>query len=386
MRLGVSRDGDVTQVRGPPLQEAQRDVDVAALEFPLRLDRDVDVALVGVDLLQVVQRLEVLVLLEHAPLLQEHVVRHRHVVQHRVAVPADVADVVLLALGDVDGDRQPLPVVAEPQVRVADLGVQEALVAAIGDDPLLVLLELLLLEGPALQEPLRALLHGPAQAARGQPRQPRELDGGDLDLAALPDRDHDVLEIARIDRRRVGVDLDVVVALLVVEVAQGLQLAPDHGRVRELADRQRERLPQVLLLDLVVAPEVHAAHARELAQVDDDVHAVGRFLPVEVDIGELAGREELADGFARRVGRQRIARGQAGPGPDLGGADRHGAHHVHGRDRRRIGQRRARQQRQEAAQHESGRAQAHRADQVRQGAPHRRVGVDRGSAAWAAAV
>ncbi len=202
-----------------------------------------------------------------------------------------------------------------------------------GDETVAVLLELLGLERAALEETAGALFHGAAQAVVREGLVALEGDRLDLDLLALVEGDDQVFHVVGVDDGGIGVDLDVAEPLLVVQVAQGLQVALDRRRVRELAHGDGERLPQIFLADLLVAHEVHAADARKFAQVHDQLLARLRALHVDIDLGELLGREQAPDDRRREVGGQGLPRLQAGPGLDLALPHRDRADHLDGRDR-----------------------------------------------------
>ena len=87
---------------------------------------------------------------------------------------------------------------------------------------------------------------------------------GDLHLLALDDVDHDVFHVVRVDHGGIGVDLDVVVALLVVELAQGLQFAPGHRRIGELPHVHGVGRPEILLRPLAGGPSLRQDPARTI--------------------------------------------------------------------------------------------------------------------------
>jgi hypothetical protein len=136
--------------------------------------------------------------------------------------------------------------------------------------------------------------------------------------------------------RRLGLDGDVVVAAVVVELPDLLEVARDHGRVGELAGGGREDLGEVVLLDVIVTPEGHLPDPWELREVQDQPHAGGVRLLVDVDVGELLGREQVADRGGHRLARGRLAGLQSGPGDHLPGGHRGRADDLDLPDRLRL--------------------------------------------------
>ena len=308
-----------------PLVEDEGDVHRLVPDIALRLDGHVDVARVPVEGMEGLQGLHVVALAEDVAGLQEHELGDRQVVERLVPGPVDRPHVVLGAFLQVEGQVHLLAILHELHVHAQELGVQVAVVAVEGQDALLVLLELLLLEGGALEEEAAgALFHGLVQLLLVEDGVAREGDRPGLDLGALVDGDHQVLHVAGVDHRGIDVRGHVVVALLVVELAQRRQFPLDHGRVGELAHAQFQGLVQVVVLDLVVVPVGDLPDPREFGDVQDQANAAVVLLLVDVDVGELPGREQGADGFRHGDLGIGLALVQIGPGLDLPRA--HGAY------------------------------------------------------------
>ena len=326
----VARDGDLVDREGAAFEYFDFEVDGVGADNDLRgVDLRHEVALVLVERLHrhvlgvlLAADAEALVhgflVVGVARMHAEHVLQLLGVVD-RVAHPRDVADVVFVALREVDVDAEAFLVDRVDRV-AQDGGVAEALRVVEVDQQLLVLLEVALLEFGVAQEVealLVRLLEGAAQAFVGELFVAREVDAADAHARSAIDHERDVHGI-----RTHGVVLDARLGAGVAEALLGpvgfdeLAVLVDHvvGVLRAAA--QLELLHEVLLLALGDALEVPAVYPGAFAQEDFEVGVVAVDRGADPHVGEQTLVPQAVDGRGDKAARKidRVPDRQSGRG------------------------------------------------------------------------
>ena len=246
----------------------------------------------------------------------EHVLQEVGLVD-RVAYPRDVADVVLVALRDLDVDAQPL-VVDEVNRVTHHRGVAVAPRVVEVDEQLLVGGVVLLVELRVAEDvdaPLVGLLEGPAQPLVGELLVAHEVDAADFDLVLAVDDEGDVDALG--PHRVVfdaHVDLGVAEALFGPVGLDELLVLVEHV-VREFtAAAELELVEQVALLALRDALEAPVVDAGALLKEDLQVEAVALDGGADFHVREEALAPQTRDGVRDEVAGQidRIAGDEAG--------------------------------------------------------------------------
>ena len=207
----------------------------------------------------------------------------------------DLADPELRALDDDDRDRHPGFLAIDADVVRLDAGLDEAVVVVDLDDAVDVDLEALALDLAAQDEVLALLrLHRVLELVGPEPLVAAEDDRLDRHLTPLDDVE-DQLHV------RVGElldgrgDLDLEVALVLVEVAQLLHGALHVDRVVDAPELQVDLLLERVPVFLLVADEIDVTHEGPLRDHEDDLHAALEVLDPELDVIEEPEAEDGAD-------------------------------------------------------------------------------------------
>ena len=239
--------------------------------------------------------------------------------EDRVALEGDLADGVLDALEHGDGDfHQAFAGVVV--LNVLDLHVDVALAIVIGAQVVEIGAEIIVLEEAGLvdegEQVLLARFHDLAQFLGRQVIVADEIDLGDVGAVAFADDEGDDRAAVLLVGVDLVADLHLVVALAQVVVLDLVGVGGNLLLAEALADLGLDLLLQARLLDLGFAAENDFLHQGLRLHDDVDLHAVAQRLVLDREVGEEAGRVEIAHVFPDRCGVVGAADGGAHVGKD----------------------------------------------------------------------
>jgi len=191
-------------------------------------------------------------------------------------------------------------------LRLADLGLDVAVVHVEDLYPVDAIAELLLLEEPRVrdpgeQAPLRGF-HELLQLLVREGLVSHELDGLHVEEVVFPDVDDDV-DVAFPDLLGREVDLGVEVPLVVVEPLDLVRVGLDPVGIVDLLDLERQDPPDVVGLEGVITLDADVVDEGPLVQQEGDHLALRRILHVGLHVAEIARAVDGPD-----VGREVLLR------------------------------------------------------------------------------
>ncbi len=264
--------------------------------------------------------------------------RRESLFRREVAGRVDLAELVLRAFVDVRRDVDEALVGRQVDLRLADAHVDVAFLEEDLLDHVAVGLEVRFVERPRVgqpgDDPRLLRLHVPTDLPVGDVLVARDVDALHHDLAVLGDLERE-LDLIVADLAGDRLDVDEVVPLLDVFIADALDVLVDVGLVQHRERRDVDRFLEAVLVDLLVAGDLHFADRGFLVDDERDVDRVGlaghrhRVDPHVVDEPRRVDRldvavdlpvRELLSGaqLDRRADRRLLHAGQAG---DLDRAD-----------------------------------------------------------------
>ena len=230
--------------------------------------------------------------------------------QHRgleagVAADRDRADLVRFALAQFEDDVHILRIVGERRERhVLDLEVQIARVVVLVAQPRLIQLQLGAVQQTVVQKIVHegqivpvAELVGDAvpQIPLGKPCRAFKFHVIDLEAQVLRHLDGE-RDLARTVRNLREADVHILVALVVVELAQIVQRLAQFEIVEQRAFCQRQLPREVVGGELRVADQFQRTDPGFQPHLEDDLHlASGQIVHQRLDIGVVAGAVEALD-------------------------------------------------------------------------------------------